>query len=282
MTGLRDRAAGNDSTAVEKADDQKAAIKAATAQIRRMEDQFKMAMPRGAEATRLVRDLLTLVQQTPKLAICDPKTLLGGAMTFAQLGLRPGVLGHGWLLPFWDTRGRSYKAQLVIGYQGYVELGYRSNQVAAIAARTVHTNDPIFDVAFGTQDELFHKPLLNGDKGPPIAYYSVVHVKDGRPMFYLKSHADMEAHRDRYAMAQKDGKIIPGTPWANQFEGMAHKTCLRQLAKWMPKSADLATALAVDEGFRADLGGTPDQTTWHAEQVPVEENDANSNERKPE
>lgn len=276
MSGLRDRAAGNE--VAERDDDQKAAIEAATQNIRKMEDQFKLAMPRGAEAGQLVRDALTLIRKTPKLAACDPATLLGGLMTMGQLGLRPGVLGHGWLLPFWDGQARKFKAQLVIGYQGYVELGYRSNQVAGIAARTVFENDPIFEVAFGTQDELFHKPLIVGDAGRPVAYYAVTHIKQGRPMFYLKSHVDMEKHRDRYAMAKKrDGTIVG--PWVDQFEGMAHKTCLRQLAKWMPKSADLATALAVDDGFRTDLSGPPEATTYHVEQVSEERADGNEGEQ---
>lgn len=279
MSGLRDQARGNSSpsTEVEKAKEQEEAIQQASRQIRQMEDQFKLAMPKGVEATQLVRDAMTLIRKTPKLAVCDPATLLGGLMTMGQLGLRPGVLGHGWLLPFWDKHSRGFKAQLVIGYQGYVELGYRSNQVAGIAARTVHVNDPIFDVAFGTQDELFHRPLLDGDPGAALAYYAVVHIKQGRPMFYLKGHGDMEAHRDRYAMAKnKEGQITG--PWVDNFEGMAHKTCLRQLAKWMPKSADLATAIAVDDGFRSDLSGKPEETTWHAEQVPA--NDATGNDQE--
>lgn len=274
MSGLRDKAHGTEVAQSDEAK-QRELMNAAIANIRKMEEQFAVAMPKGAEAAQLVRDAMTLVRQTPKLAVCDQSTLFGGLMTMAQLGLRPGVLGHGWLLPFYDTKSRGFKAQLVIGYQGYVELGYRSNKVAAISARTVFANDPIFEVAYGTQDELFHTPLLSGDRGDPIAYYAVVHIKGGRPMFYLKDKAGMEEHRDRYAMAKTREGVIVG-PWVNQFEGMAHKTCLRQLAKWMPKSADLATALAVDEGFRSDLRGKAEETTWHVEQV--NEPDAEGNE----
>lgn len=279
MSELRNRAHGNEVATTEE-QEQAAAIERASGQIRKMEEQFKLAMPRGIEATQLVRDALTLVRQNPKLATTDPKSMLGGLMTMAQLGLRPGVLGHGWLVPFWDKHSRTFKAQLIIGYQGYIDLGYRSNQVAAISARTVFANDPIFEVAFGTVDELFHRPTLDDDKGDPIAYYAVAHIKDGRPMFYPKSHPDMIRHRDRYAMAQKDGVIIAGTPWADHFESMAHKTCLRQLAKWMPKSTELATAIQVDEGFRTDLTGRPEDTTWHAEQIPATDAQSNKEESR--
>ena len=60
-------------------------------------------MPKGVEAAQLVRDALTAVRTNPKLAECEPNSVLGSLMTCAQLGLRPGVLGHAWLLPFWDT-----------------------------------------------------------------------------------------------------------------------------------------------------------------------------------
>ena len=77
-------------------------------QIVRMEDQFAMAAPRGIEAKQLVRDALTALRQNPELAECDPQSVLGGLMTMAQLRLRVGVLGHGWLLPFrdWKTKRR--------------------------------------------------------------------------------------------------------------------------------------------------------------------------------
>ncbi len=278
MSDLRNRAHGREVDKVEKTDAelQEQAVRDAQSNIRRMEEQFSMAMPKGIEAHRLIRDAQTLVRQTPKLALCNGQTLLGGLMTFAQLGLRPGVLGHGWLLPFWDRQGSEYKAQIVIGYRGYIDLGYRSGEIARLAARTVFANDE-FRVDFGTQDELIHRPVMT-ERGDPIAYYAVGKVKGGDPMFVLKSHPDMEAWRDRYAMAQRNGKIIPGTPWADHFEGMAHKTMLRQLYKWLPQSTDLAAAMSVDEGFRADLQGRPEESTFHIEQVPA--SDAGGNEQE--
>ncbi len=86
--------------------------------IRSMEGQFQAAMPKGAEATQLIRDALTAMRMTKNLSRAEETSVLGALMTCAQLGLRPGVLGHAWLLPFWDGKNRGYKAQLVIGYQG--------------------------------------------------------------------------------------------------------------------------------------------------------------------
>lgn len=227
-------------------------------QIRSMEQQFAMAAPKGAEASQLVRDALTCLRQTPKLAQCTPQSVLGSLMTCAQLGLRPGVLGHAYLLPFWDKRQGGQVAQLVVGYQGLIELAHRSGQIQSLIARTVYEND-IFDVDYGLEDKLVHKPFLGGDKGHPVAYYAVAKFTTGGHAFFVMSHNEMLTYRDEHAKARnKQGQVFG--PWADNFEAMAHKTCVRQLSKWMPKSTELATAISADETVRVDL--TPDAINY--------------------
>lgn len=235
-------------------------------QIATMEHQFALAAPRGVEARQIVRDALTCLRQNPKLAECEPQSVLGSLMTMAQLGLRPGVLGHGWLLPFWDSRykwkdenGRErtggHKAQLVIGYQGLVELAYRSGQIARITAHAVHQNDH-FELSYGLDENLVHRPSA-GARGEPTGYYATVMIKGGASSFYYMTHAEMEVYRDRFATAKtKEGKVVG--PWRDNFEGMAKKTCIRQLSKLMPKSTELAIGLAVDDTVRIDLTPTAD------------------------
>jgi recombination protein RecT len=241
-------------------------------EIRKMEKHYQLAMPKGAEATQLIRDALTALRMTKNLAKCESQSVLGSLMTCAQLGLRPGVLGHAWLLPFWtsklrqDENGRwigGHKAQLVIGYQGLIELAHRSGRIASLIARTVYENDE-FDVDYGVADTLVHKPNLSGDRGNAIAYYAIVKYQGGGYAFFVMSHRDMEKYRDAHATAKtKEGRVFG--PWVDHFEGMAHKTCVRQLAKYMPKSTELAQALAADEGVRVDLSPTvePAEATEH-------------------
>lgn len=232
--------------------------------IRNMEAQFKLAMPRGMEATQLVRDALTALRTTRNLAKCDQASVLGGLMTCAQLGLRPAVLGHAWLLPFWDKnavtideagrqRKGGYRAQLVIGYQGYRELAHRTGTIASLIGRPVHENDT-FDVDYGIADTLVHKPFLTGDRGPAVGYYAIVKYANGGHAFWYMSRTEVEQHRDRYAMAKKDGQVVG--PWRDNFDEMAVKTVFLRLAKWMPKSTELASAIEADETIRVDT--TPD------------------------
>lgn len=217
--------------------------------LNNLASSFQLAMPRGLEAKQLIRDALTCVRTTRDLDKCDENSIIGSLMTCAQLGLRPGVLGHAWLLPFWDTRAGHHRAQLVIGYQGYVELGYRSGSLASLVARTVYEGDT-FDVDYGIADNLVHKPA-RGVRGKPVAYYAIAKFTTGGHAFWTMTHAEVEAYRDRYATAKtKAGKIVG--PWVTDFEAMARKTQVRQLAKWIPKSTAFAQAIAADEMVRLD------------------------------
>lgn len=237
--------------------------------IQSMKEQFAMAAPRGAEAVQLIRDALTMVRKTPKLAQCDKASVLGGLMTCAQLGLRPGVLGHAWLLPMWNGRNKRFEATLVIGYQGYVDLVHRSDRIMSIAARTVYTNDT-FEIGYGAGEDTFrHVPCLDGPRGEPRLYYAVARIKGGGyaltdPM----THAEMEAHRDKFAMAKtKDGKVVG--PWRDNFESMAWKTMILRLVKLLPKSTDLASATVADSSVRVDL--SPDADLVHVSDHPEDE-----------
>lgn len=233
-------------------------------QIRSMENQFALAMPKGLEAAQLVRDALTSLRQTPKLAECTPQSVLGSLMSCAQLGLRPGVLGHAWILPYWDKKSRTNVAQLIVGYKGVVELAYRSDKIASIVGRTVYEGDT-FDVEYGLDDKLIHKPALTGERKNPIAHYAMVKLANGGASFWVMTEDEMQAWRRRYAPTNREGQTVG--PWVSDYEAMARKTCLLRLAAWLPKSTELAYAIEVDNGVRTnvDPSASISDVTYHPE-----------------
>jgi recombination protein RecT len=261
----------NGGTDVEPADKSKALI----AQVRQMQPQYELAMGRirGAEADQLVRDVITQIRQQPDLADCAPETVLGGAMTFAQLGLRCGVkgLGHGWLIPMYNSRKRRMEAQQIIGYKGYVKLAYQAGPLRDLRARTIFQNDH-WAVEYGTDERLLHRPSDTDDRGAPIGYYCVVNMRDGGQVFFHMSHAEMEHWRDLYAMAREmvwdpnlrrkvqkigeDGRPVIVGPWRDNFEPMAWKTTWLRCVPWVPLSADLELATAADGTVRLDPNPT--------------------------
>lgn len=239
-------------------------------QIKDMEAQFALAMPKGMEAAQLVRDALTCLRQTPDLAKCTPATVLGALMSCAQLGLRPGVLGHAWVLPYWDGKSRSYKAQLIVGYKGYVDLAYRNPSVSSVIGRTVYEGDT-FDVEYGLDDNLVHKPAMTGERSKPIAHYAIFKTASGGRAFWVMTEDEMQAWKNRYAPRNKAGNVVG--PWISDYEAMARKTCLLRLAAWMPKSTELAYAMEIDSGVRTNVDPSASLTevTHTYEQVDPDE-----------
>lgn len=219
--------------------------------IRSMEKEFGKAMPRGEEAVQLVRDAITVVNKTPKLAECEPTSVLGSLMTCAQLGLRPAVLGEAFVLPFWDSKTGGYAAQLIIGYPGYIRLALESQLVDSLMPRLVHEEDE-FDVDYGVNDTLIHKPARGKLRGPVTDYYSIAKYRSGGHSFFVMNRPEMEEHRDRFATTKtRAGKIFG--PWADHFDAMGQKTTIRLHAKYMPKTPRLFIASHVDGSLRLNL-----------------------------
>jgi recombination protein RecT len=231
-------------------------------QIENKASLFQSALPSGMEARQLIRDCMSVLRATPRLLQCSPESVMGALMTSAQLGLRPGVLGESYLLPFrnWrksrEEKREIYEAAFVAGYKGLKKLAFQSGLVTRVHAYTVHQRD-WFDISYGTSASLEHKPYL-GDEHPgePRGYYSTVAYVSGSPDFHYMSKQEIERHRDKYALQRDSNRKVVGV-WVSEFTAMAHKTTFRQLTTWMPLSTDqhpiLAAALVADSTVRHDL-----------------------------
>ena len=217
--------------------------------LQRSQKQIQLALPKHLTAERMCRMAITIFRKTPRLRECSPMSLLGAVIQASELGLElSSPLGHAYLVPY------GKEAVLQIGYRGFMDLAYRSGQVAAMPMRMVHAADR-FRVCYGTEDRIEHEPAM-GDRGEVTGYYSVLKLRDGGRDFEYMSVAECELHRDRYAANKRsDG------PWATHFDAMALKTTLRRLAKRFPVSVELVRAAMIDEygeaGIRFDAPELP-------------------------
>lgn len=210
-----------------------------------MKGEIARALPRHMDADRLARVAVTTLRQTPRLLECTPQSLLGALMLSAQLGLEPGPLGHAYLVPFKNGRTGNYEVTWILGYKGIIDLAQRSGKLLSIESREVYTNDE-FSFEYGLDPKLVHRPVLDGERGEPRAYYGVAHFKDGGRYFLVMSKRDVDARRSR-------SKAKDSGPWVTDYDAMARKTVIRAMAPFLPLTVELAGAIAHDESVHREI-----------------------------
>lgn len=196
-------------------------------------------------AEKLNRIALTAIKSNPKLLECSIDSLIMGVMRAAQLGLEIGnEFGFCYLIPFKD------QAQFVLGYQGLIELLYRTNIIKSITAQPIYEKD-YFEIEYGTSPRLIHQPILAEDRGKIRGYYACIKTINDGFLFKVMSHYEMEEHKNAYCPSSK----IARSPWNNSlgYNEMACKTVLKKVVKLLPKSSVLSLALNTDETIQKDI-----------------------------
>ena len=207
---------------------------------------IKSVLPKHLTPERMCRIAYTAIARTPRLAECTQHSLLNAILEASMLGLEiGGPLGLAHLIPF------GQEAQLIIGYQGFMDLAYRSDRVINFSAHPVYEKDT-FDYAYGLNPKLFHVPSREDDVGKLVFAYAVAQFKNGG--------FDFEVVDKRIAMAAKArsaAKHEKDSPWNTEDEwAMWVKTAIRRLAKRIPQSPELQTAANLDD--RAEAGISQD------------------------
>ncbi len=208
--------------------------------LEKTKPQIATALPRHITAERVMRVAMTSVQRNPKLLECDPMTVLAAIVQSSELGLEPSsMLGHAYLVPFWNSKRKCRECQLIPGYKGLIELSRRSGQISTIQATLVYEKDE-FDFSLGLDPGLTHDPFMDGDRGEIIACYAIAKLKDGGVQFEVMSTHQIEQHRARSASSDSG-------PWVTDWGWMAKKTVLKQLCKLLPMSIEFQRAASLDD-----------------------------------
>lgn len=216
--------------------------------LRHFQSEIARALPKHLSAERMARIALTEYRKNPKLAECDPRSLFAAVVMASQLGLEPGLLGQCYLIPY------KKECQLIPGYQGLLELVRRSGKVRRIEAQVVYERDK-FRYQTGLQVILEHEPVLDGERGEPRLAYAVAEFVDGGFHVEVMTRSEIEGIRDRGSNAQNAKRWGKKTPWDTDADQMWRKTILRRLCKFLPKSIELAQALALDSAAETGVQG---------------------------
>lgn len=215
------------------------------AMLERFKGEIARALPSHLNGDRMARIALTSFRSNPKLGQCDPRSVFAAIIVASQLGLEPGVMGQCYLIPYKN------ECQLQIGYQGLIDLVRRTGKVKRIEAHVVHERDK-FTYRAGLTPVLEHEPCLEGDPGPARLAYAVAEFTDGGFHVEVMTGHQIEAIRDRSQNVINAKKYQKKTPWDTDPDEMWRKTLIRRICKYLPKSAELALAVAMDNA--ADRG----------------------------
>jgi len=188
----------------------------------------------------------------------NPGVFLAHLLDAARLGLEPGTEQY-YLTP------RKVKGQLeilgIVGYQGHIELMYRAGAISSVIAECVYLND-VFRYRPGVDERPVHEIDWDSeDRGPLRLSYAYAVMKDGATSkVVVLNRAAIETIKK-----SSQGANTEYSPWVKHEAAMWLKSAVRQLAKWVPTSAEYRNALqraGQDDqptvGDAATSIGTPD------------------------
>jgi recombination protein RecT len=236
------------------------------AQQAAIETQLAGAMNSAA----FVRAAISSVSASPQLQQATPASLLGGIMLAAQLKLEIGpALGHFHLTPRQvskregDNWVKTWTCLPIIGYQGYIELAYRSGRIEKIESLLVRKGDKFDHGANSERGRFFDwSPADYEEKREWTGVVAIAKIKGaGTVWAYLPKDKVMERRPDRWEK----------TPWGTNEEEMARKSGIRALAPYLPKSTELGKALEADEHKVEHIAGVHDLVVSKTEDEILEE-----------
>jgi len=212
--------------------------------LEQMRPKIEAALPRHLNADRMLRIAFTEINKTPDLMKCDVKSVLASIIIASQLGLEPGVMGQGYLIPYGKT------CTFVPGWQGFVDLVSRAGR-ATVHTDVVHVGD-FFEYEKGSAPFIKHKATDDTDEDKPFTHvYAVGWVKDAqRPVIEVWSRTKVEKHLKKFNKVGSRHYAIAGGE--HNLEMYGRKVALLQVIKYMPKSVELHTAAQLD--YAADAG----------------------------
>lgn len=223
--------------------------------VRSDEHALQLALADRIGVDRFIAAAVTTFRSSAKLGQTTPESRLGALYIAAQLGLEiGGPRGLVYVVPYGN------QATLVVGYKGFVDLFYRAG-ARKIDWFVVRQGDHFRMMATADRGLVYEWAPAGGvpdEKQPWTGVVASVETKNGGTVWQYMTKAEVLARRP---------KPTPD-PWKKWEEQMALKTVLRQLAKRVPLSTELALAESADETIQKRVAGETSQPV--ALHLPVE------------
>jgi recombination protein RecT len=171
---------------------------------------------------KLARSFAWEINTNDKLRQCDQKSMIDAFYKCCEYGLDPASsLGQVWMIPYGG------KLDFQIGYRGWLKLLWNNPKVTNAYSCPVYEDDE-FSYKLGLNQDIEHKPAINGDRSLDklIATYGVVKLKNGEAQIKV-------CYRDEIDQSKSSsrGGSSSSSPWHKYFEAMALVVPIRKMAK---------------------------------------------------
>ncbi len=180
--------------------------------------------------------------RSPDLYKCTIASFANALITAGELGLDcAGITGQGYLIAYGNKNlPKGVKeCKFMPGYQGFIELAYRTKQTDFIDSQLVFANDK-YKCQLGSNPKIEHEPKLDGDRGPMLFGYGIVILTSStRPKIEFMTEADLQLIKSRSRSGDSG-------PWRTDFNEMCRKTLIRRIWKYIPKTPEIHAALEAD------------------------------------
>lgn len=202
--------------------------------------QKRFAEVLGSKAPAFLAGVVSAASANPKLAECEPASVLASAMVAATLNLScVPSLGQAALVPY---KGQ---CQFQIMVRGLVQLAQRTGQYECINVGEVYEDE--YDGEDLLSGEVsFHRVTGgqrdNGETDKIVGYFAYIRTVTGFKHTEYWTKATTQQHGMRYSKSFQRG------PWAENFDRMAEKTVLKScLNHYGPMSVDSVIAEAMQK-----------------------------------
>lgn len=193
------------------------------------------------------KDARQQITELELAALNNPTAFMASLMEAARLGLEPGTEQY-YLTPRRVKVGNDWRVEIlgIVGYQGFIELMYRAGAISSVIAECVYTKDTFVWTPGaldthqpprwqGPQERPLHQIEWDAeDRGELRLAYAYAVMKDGATSkVVVLNRSDINRIK-----ASSQGTDTAYSPWKNHEAAMWLKSATRQLAKWVPTSAE--------------------------------------------
>ena len=217
-------------------------------------DELFTLLPSNIHKERFLRNIIMQIKMNDGLKRCSIQSIAKACVQASTLGLDIGVLGSAYLVPYGD------QAQLSVGYQGYIDLAYRSG-MKAIHTGIVRQNDEYK----ATQDDFTHEfdPFSSEEfRGPVVGVYCLVVLPTGSSYSELMTATEIDQIRSGSRSANSPA-------WRDHWGEMAKKVVIRRALKRAPLSVEVKEVIQSSDNAEFSYNSKPPQPTLREKLITI-------------